>query len=186
MQRILYLHGFASCGEGNKSGALGAYFGDENLLAPDLPYAPQEAIETLSKLISFDRPSLLVGSSLGGFYATWLAEKFDIHAVLINPSCTPWETLAAHVGWQERFCDGERFEFKPVYLEQLKNFSVLPERSRYLVLLQSEDEVLDYRVAKERYKDHKVVVEYGGNHRFENIHEYLSMIESFMKSQENR
>lgn len=181
MSKILYLHGFGSCGEGNKSRALGAYFGSENLRLPDLPYAPQEAIEMLSKLLSDVRPSLLVGSSLGGFYATWLAEKFEIPAVLINPSCKPWETLAPYVGWQERFCDGEAFEFKQLYLQQLEKLFVLPHRSRYLVLLQSEDEVLDYRVAKERYKAHRVIVEYGGNHRFENIHEYLSMIESFMK-----
>lgn len=186
MPKILYLHGFGSCGEGNKSKALGAYFGNEHLLAPNLPYAPQEAIETLSNLISKERPSLLVGSSLGGYYATYLAEKFEIPAVLINPSCKPWETLANYVGWQERFCDNEVFEFKQVYLQQLKRFSTLPERSRYLVLLQSEDEVLDYRVAKEQYKMYKVIVEFGGNHRFENIHEYLSMIESFMKSEENK
>ena len=182
MSTILYLHGFGSCGEGNKSRGLGRYFGNEELLSPDLPYAPQEAIEMLSKLIAEERPSLLVGSSLGGFYATYLAEKFHIPAVLINPSCKPWETLAAYVGWQERFCDGEAFEFKQLYLEQLEKLFVLPQRSRYLVLLQSEDEVLDYRVAKAQYKKFKVMVEYGGNHRFENIHEYLSMIESFMKS----
>ena len=182
MFKILYLHGFASCGEGNKSKALVAYFGNENLLAPNLPYAPQEAIETLSTLISIENPSLLVGSSLGGYYATCLAEKFGIPAVLINPSCKPWDTLAEHVGWQERFCDGEKFEFKQVYLQQLERISIAPQRSRYLVLLQSEDEVLDYRIAKEQYKNHRVIVEYGGNHRFENIHEYLSMIESFMKS----
>lgn len=186
MSKILYLHGFGSCGEGNKSRALGAYFGSRNLLSPDLPYAPQEAIETISRLISEEKPSLLVGSSLGGFYATCLAEKFKIPAVLINPSCKPWETLAPYVGWQERFCDGEMFEFKPLYLQQLEKLFVLPQRSRYLVLLQSEDEVLDYRVAKEQYNTFKVIVEYGGNHRFENIHEYLSMIESFMKSEENK
>jgi len=182
MGKLLYLHGFASCGEGNKSRALAAYFGDAHVFAPDLPYVPQEAIEMLTKLISAQKPSLLVGASLGGYYATYLAEKFDIPAVLINPSCEPWKTLAAYTGWQERFCDGERFEFKPVYLQQLEYLSVMTERSRYLVLLQSEDEVLDYHVAKERYKDHRVVVEYGGNHRFENIGEYLSLIESFMKS----
>ncbi|MDM5272662.1 hypothetical protein PGH07_10810 [Sulfurovum sp. zt1-1] len=182
MSKILYLHGFASCGEGNKSRVLGAYFGNENLLAPNLPFAPQEAIETLSTQILGEKPSLLVGSSLGGYYATYLAEKFDIPAVLINPSCKPWETLANYVGWQERFCDAERFEFKQVYLHQLERFSSPPQSSRYLVLLQSEDEVLDYRVAKEQYKEYRVIVEYGGNHRFENIHEYLSMIESFMKS----
>lgn len=185
MFKILYLHGFGSCGEGNKSKTLGSYFGNENLLAPNLPYEPQEAIETLSKLISKEGPALLVGSSLGGYYATYLAEKYEIPAVLINPSCTPWVTLANHVGWQKRFCDGEAFEFKPDYLQQLKSLHVIPERSRYLVLLQSEDEVLDYRVAKVQYKAYKVIVEYGGNHRFENICEYLSMIESFMKSEEN-
>lgn len=182
MSKLLYLHGFGSCGAGNKSKTLGSYFGSEYLISPDLPYAPLEAIEFISDLIETEDISLIVGSSLGGFYATYLAEKFDLPAVLVNPSCRPWQTLAPYIGWQERFCDGEAFEFKEVYLRQLEKIECMPERSRYLLLLQSEDEVLDYRVAKERYKDHRVIVEYGGNHRFENIHEYLSLIESFMKS----
>ena len=141
MSKILYLHGFGSCGEGNKSKALRAYFGEEEVLSPDLAYAPQDVIRSIDKLITEEQVTLLVGSSLGGFYATYLAEKFLLPAVLINPSVTPWQTLAKHVGWQERFCDGEVFEFKEVYLEQLKRLQVNPLRGNYLVLLQSGDEV---------------------------------------------
>jgi predicted esterase YcpF (UPF0227 family) len=184
MSKILYLHGFGSCGEGNKSSALRAHFGEEKVLSPDLPYSPQDVINYIKKLITDEKITLLIGSSLGGFYATYFAEKFALPAVLINPSVTPWQTLEKHVGWQERFCDGEAFEFKAAYLTQLKKLQVNPQRGNYLVLLQSEDEVLDYHIAKSFYQKYKVVVEYGGNHRFENITSYLSMIEVFRSQNE--
>jgi predicted esterase YcpF (UPF0227 family) len=184
MSKILYLHGFGSCGEGNKSGALRAYFGEEKILSPDLPYAPQDVITYIEKLIANEKVTLLIGSSLGGFYATYFAEKFSLPAVLLNPSVTPWQTLEKHIGWQERFCDGEVFELKAVYLQQMKSMRVNPQSGYYLVLLQSGDEVLDYRMAKSFYQEHKVVVEYGGTHRFENITWYLSMIEAFRSKNE--
>jgi len=179
MSGLLYIHGFASCGRGQKSTALTDYFGQESVDAPDLPPSPTDAISLLEQMIQRNHYDLLVGSSLGGYYATWLAEKFGLKAVLINPSTLPYKTLAPYVGWQERFCDGEIFEFKTVYLEQLKLFQTLPQKGQYLVLLQSEDEVLDYHKAKTFYHDHRVIVEYGGNHRFENIEDYLSMIGNF-------
>lgn len=186
MSKILYLHGFGSCGEGNKSSALRAYFGEEEILSPDLPYAPQDAVTYIDKLMTDEKVTLLIGSSLGGFYATYFAEKFSLPAVLLNPSVMPWRTLASHVGWQERFCDGEVFEFKAVYLKQLERLQTGPQNGHYLVLLQSGDEVLDHHVAKTFYQKHKVVVEYGGNHRFENITWYLSMIEAFRSQNECR
>jgi len=120
MSGLLYIHGFASCGRGQKSTALTDYFGQESVDAPDLPPSPTDAISLLEQMIQRNHYDLLVGSSLGGYYATWLAEKFGLKAVLINLSTLPCETLAPYVGWQERFCDGEIFEFKTVYLEQLK------------------------------------------------------------------
>lgn len=180
MPKILYLHGFASCGQGNKSSLLKAYFGEEDVIAPDLPPSPIDAIDTIEKILGTLDFDILIGSSLGGFYATIIAEKYGMKAVLLNPSTRPWETLAAYTGWQKRFCDEEVFEFKPVYLEQLKMLQTAPEKGRYLVLLQSEDEVLDYTKAQSFYNKHKVIVEYGGNHRFENLDEYLSMIEKFI------
>jgi len=179
MSRLLYIHGFSSCGRGQKSTALSRYFGRENVDAPNLPPSPNDAIAFLEEMIQEGDYRLLVGSSLGGFYATFLAEKFGMKAVLINPSVTPYETLSPYVGWQERYCDGEVFEFKAVYLEQMKHFKVTPQRGLYLVLLQSRDEVLDYRKAQAFYQGHRVIVEEGGNHRFENIEDYLCMIKRF-------
>ncbi len=179
MAKILYLHGFASCGKGNKSSALQACFGADNVIALDLPPSPIDAISAIEGILGSSNFDLLIGSSLGGFYATYLAEKYKMKAVLVNPSTQPWETLAAYVGWQKRFCDEEVFEFKPIYLEQLKTLQSVPQKGDYLLLLQSEDEVLDYTKAQSLYNKHKVIVEYGGNHRFENIDDYLSMIANF-------
>ncbi|MEA2047479.1 MAG: YqiA/YcfP family alpha/beta fold hydrolase [Campylobacterota bacterium] len=179
MAKILYIHGFASCGEGNKSLTLQSYFGQEDVLTIDLPPSPKDAIEKLEALIDSFKVELLIGSSLGGFYATYLAEKYQLKSVLVNPSTQPWETLSPYVGWQKRYCDEEVFEFKARYLEDLKTLQTIPKRGKYLVLLQSEDEVLDYAKAQSFYNEHKIIVEYGGNHRFENIDDYLSMIANF-------
>ena len=173
MLKILYLHGFASCGEGNKSSVLKARFGVENVIAPD-------AISSTEKMLESSKFDILIGSSLGGYYATYLAEKYRMKAVLLNPSTQPWKTLASYVGWQKRFCDEEVFEFKSIYLEQLQVLQTAPDKGKYLLLLQSKDEVLDYTKAQSLYNTHQVIVEYGGNHRFENIDDYLSMIENFI------
>ncbi|HIQ28774.1 MAG TPA: hypothetical protein EYH42_09815 [Sulfurovum sp.] len=181
MSKILFLHGFSSCGIGNKSTALKAYFGTENVIANNLAYDPLEAISEVERIIKSQSIDLLVGSSLGGFYATYLAEKYQMKAVLLNPSTQPWLTLAPYVGWQKRFCDDEVFEFKTSDIEIFKTLEVKPEKGNYLVLLQSADELLDYTKAQSLYNMHKVIVEYGGNHRFENIDAYMSMIEKFRK-----
>lgn len=180
MSKILYLHGFASCGEGNKSTELKKYFGEKNVLSPDLSPSPFDTVKMIEGLLKSEDIKLITGSSLGGFYATYLAEKYGMKALLLNPSTRPWETLASEVGWQKRFCDDEVFEFKSIYLEQLKTLESAPEKGKYLLLLQSGDEVLDHTKAQSLYNMHKIIVEYGGNHRFENIEEYLSMIEKFI------
>jgi hypothetical protein len=139
-----------------------------------------DAIVLIEEILGSTKIDCLIGSSLGGFYATILAEKHGMKAILLNPSTQPWKTLAAYIGWQKRFCDEEVFEFKPVYLEQLKMLQTDPEKGSYLLLLQSGDEVLDYTKAQSLYNKHKIIVEYGGNHRFENLDEYLSMVAKFI------
>jgi len=183
MPKLLYIHGFASCGKGQKSTALSRYFGEENVVAPDLPAEPDKAVSLLETLISEEKFDLLAGSSLGGFYAAYFAEKYYLKALLINPSTEPFLTLADYVGEQKRFCDGTLFSFKKVYLKQLERYKSVPHFGNYLVLLQSGDEILDYRKAKTKYARERVIVEYGGNHRFENIEDYLSMIGNFVHGQ---
>jgi len=181
---VLYIHGFKSCGAGNKSKALKTVFDD--LLAPNLPFSPLHAIKELERLILEKGVDLLIGSSLGGYYATYLAQKFGIKAVLINPSTRPYHTLKPYLGVQSRFCDGVKFEWKEQYLQELLKFDTTNlKRNLFLVLLQTQDEVLDYRIALKKYKNQRRVVEYGGNHRFENIQDYLCMIKNFREKNGN-
>jgi predicted esterase YcpF (UPF0227 family) len=175
---IVYIHGFASCASSNKTKILKQYFGD--IIAINLPPSPFEAIEKLSV---FAKPeNLLIGSSLGGYYAIYLAEKYGLKAVLINPSLKPYKTLKRYVGIQYRYCDNKPFLWKKEYLKELKQLKMKPKRGKYLVLLQSKDEILNYKKALKKFKklpNAKVIVEYGGNHRFENLDDYLCMIENF-------
>ena len=177
---IIYIHGFASCGKSNKSEALKKYFKTEEFIAPDIPTTPKEAIKFLEKLISKD--TILIGSSLGGFYATYLAEKHNLKAVLINPSTNPYKNADKFIGTHERFCDKKKFKITKKDIKNLKKLRIKKPKSKYLVLLQSKDEVLDYKLALKKFKKQKVVLEYGGNHRFENISDYFSMIENFIKN----
>lgn len=184
MARILFLHGFASSGSGNKSAALKVWFGEGEVLAPDLPVAPGQSMALLESLLATEAFDLLVGSSLGGYYADCLNGRHAIPSVLINPSTRPFETLAPYVGEQRRWPAGPTFLWEACYLRELR--ALYRQRpgamERYLVLLQTGDEVLDYRLAMERYQGQQVMVEPGGNHRFENLHDYLPAIAAFRSS----
>ncbi len=184
---ILFIHGFASCGLGHKSQLLIDYFGRDQVLTPDLPFRPIEAIAALQALQERHPVDLLVGASLGGFYATWLNRERPTPSVLINPVVRPYELLADHLGTQTRWCDGQTFEFTRADAEPLKAMyrPHLRPDEHYLVLLQTGDEVLDYRQAADYYRDQQVIIEHGGNHRFENLADYLPKIAAF-RHQHNR
>jgi len=177
---ILYIHGFASCGNSNKTQLLRENF--DGVLCPDVPVDPDEAISFLQKLIIDNEVSLIIGSSLGGFYAAYLAEKFQIKTVLLNPSTQPFLTLAPYVGTNEFFCSGEPFEWTKDHITKLFSYAISKDsiKAPVLVLLQKDDEVLDYTKAAKFYENYEVVVQEGGNHRFENLDEYLGKIREFM------
>lgn len=178
---ILYIHGFASCGDSNKTRLLKTHFKD--VLSPDVPVNPDEAISFLQKLIVDNDVSLIIGSSLGGYYASFLAEKFQIKTVLLNPSTQPFMTLAPYIGTNESFCSGEKFEWTRDHIHKLMPYAISQNsiKAPVLVLLQKGDEVLDYTKAQDVYKNYEVVVQEGGNHRFENLDEYLGKIREFMR-----
>jgi predicted esterase YcpF (UPF0227 family) len=182
---ILYIHGFRSCGLSVKSRALQQYFGQDQVLTPDLPHRPLAAIQHLESLLQQQRVQLLVGSSLGGYFATWLKREHDIPAVLINPAIAPALLLEDYLGTHQD-CYGRPFEVTPQTLGELRSLHrpSLGEREAYLVLLQTGDEILDYRQAATYYADKEVVIEQGGNHRFENLSEYLPRIQAWARQYE--
>jgi predicted esterase YcpF (UPF0227 family) len=177
---ILYIHGFASCGNSNKTQLLRENF--SKVLCPDIPVDPEEAIYFLQKLVVDNDVSLIIGSSLGGFYAAYLAEKFQVKTVLLNPSTQPFLTLAPYVGTNEFFCSGETFEWTKEHITKLFNYAISKDsiKAPVLVLLQKGDELLDYTKAEALYENYEVVVQEGGNHRFENLDEYIGVIKEFL------
>lgn len=179
--RILFIHGLASCGSGSKARALAAFFGPENLIAPDLPMDPDSAISALRRILSDSEVDLLVGSSLGGYYAMVLNRERPVPTVLINPTTMPWLSLRPHIGKHANWCTGEPLELTRDHLRQLHEMARRPEpgRESYLVFLGEGDEVLDYRVAANFFSDFQVQLIPDGDHRLGSFTEHLADIAAF-------
>jgi len=189
-QKLLYLHGFNSSPQSLKAQQVIQYMSDnhclDQLLCPQIPAVPEEAKLYLEQLVEETLKSHklnFVGSSLGGFYATYLAEKYSGSAVLINPSVKPYETLRAHLGENKFFFDEGCWEFDESHIQQLETMKVeeITEPQRYLVLLQTGDETLDYREAESKYKDSQCIVEQGGDHSFVDFERFIPKIMQFSK-----
>jgi len=183
--RILYLHGFRSSPASWKIRLLGEHLAaaglGERLACPALSHVPSVAVAQAEALIgAADGPLTLVGSSLGGYYATWLAEKHDLRAVLINPAVLAPLSLSEHLGTQSNLYTGETFEFTAAHVDELRAMEVAQiTPARYLLLLETGDEVLDYRQAVARYAGCRQMVCPGGDHSFTRFPEFLPQILEF-------
>ncbi|NPA73490.1 MAG: hypothetical protein GXO12_02150 [Epsilonproteobacteria bacterium] len=176
---ILYIHGFRTTNRSYKAGLLKGHF-KEKLIIADHPVQPRKAIAYLEKVIEENDIKGIIASSLGGYYATYLSEKYGLKAVLINPSVKPYETTRKYLGINSK-TNGEEFEWKEKHLERLAEFKVQkPNPDNYFLFLQMGDDVLDYKVALDFYKGAKMVVEEGGNHRFKGLDRYFDEITSFL------
>ena len=154
-------------------------------ICPQLPASPALAMELASELIE-DRGDAakdwaVIGSSLGGFYATFLAERYGCHAALLNPAVHPELDLGAHIG--EGFAyDGETpFEFKAEYLDQLAVLKVaaITQPRRYFLLATTGDEVLDWRHMRDHYAGAKQHIIEGSDHAIDEFADYLEAVASF-------
>ena len=179
---IIYIHGFASSGEGTKAKAFREYYAPkkEGFIAPSLSYIPELAIKTLEELIlSYDEEVKLIGSSLGGYFAMYLADKYKLKAILINPSIYPYKTLVASMGEMTHYHDGSHFSWLPQHFLMLKEYEVDTLHDNVMLLLQKGDETLDYQEAVAKLPNAKTIVEEGGNHGFEGIERYFHEIDEF-------
>jgi predicted esterase YcpF (UPF0227 family) len=183
---ILYLHGFNSTPASHKAQLLKRAMEERRLghlfACPALPHRPQEAIAAAEAGIARAAPHgvTLVGSSLGGFYATWLAERHGCRAVLIQPAVSPHIGLAAYLGPQKNLHTGEPYELTREHLEGWR--ALVAERvdpERYLLLLETGDEVLDWREAARRYEGARMVVRDGGDHTLQSFPEHIPRILAF-------
>ncbi|GFD88543.1 esterase YqiA [Tenacibaculum sp. KUL152] len=191
MQHILYLHGFLSSPKSVKAQATKAYFekhhSDVMLHIPELSNFPSQVEAQLLALIE-STPALLenglklIGSSMGGYLSTFLLEKFGGKAVLINPAVKPYELLQDFIGAHQNPYSGEKFEIIESDMHVIKALeaSTLKDEACYKVLLQTEDETLDYRLAAQKYANSELMIEEGGDHSFIGYENHLPAIASFL------
>jgi len=184
---IVYLHGFNSSPASGKAKQLGEHMArlgrQADYYCPALPNSPREAIVQVEAELAQHRPEsvTLIGSSLGGFYATYLAEKHGWKAVLVNPAVHAHTLLRSALGPQTNWHTGEKWELTEAHLAQLAALDVdaitLPKR--YLLLTQTGDEVLDYRDAVAYYSGATQIIEDGGDHGFAGFERHYQTILDF-------
>ncbi len=183
---LIYIHGFGSSAFGTKAQQLRAYCAEQGIsfFAPSLSTVPQLAMRELEDLVTlFGRHETVgfVGSSLGGFYAQYLAHRFDVPAVLINPAVFAHQRLEEALGLCTQYYDGSRYEWTRGHLEMLSAFALeKPPIHRLWLLTQMGDEVLDYREAQAFLAGAKQTIELGGDHSFQGLERHFDEIIRFV------
>lgn len=173
MINLLYIHGFNSSPDSMKAKLTRNFFAlnfpEINFHSPQLISSPNAAIAQLEEIINCASEAtwLIMGSSLGGYFTTYLSEKYQLKAVLINPAVKPYELLHDIIGEQVNPYTQERYQVKKRHIIDLKLLKQKEiSKKNYLVMVQKGDEVLDYQQAVEKYQHCQLVVQEGGDHSF--------------------
>ncbi|HIF9358263.1 TPA: esterase YqiA [Photobacterium damselae] len=186
---LLYIHGFNSSPKSMKAEIMANYCcecrPDIKVVVPRLPSYPQQVAEYIDELVQTYLPNYklgLVGSSLGGYIATWLSQRYQLPAVVVNPAVKPYELLVDYLGPQQNPYTQEQYVLAPHHMDELKamdvNNIVHPE---LIWLLQQEgDEVLDYRQAVEKYTLCRQLIEKQGDHSFVQFERFPAEIIQFL------
>lgn len=185
---IVYLHGFRSSPQSEKARFLRRYLNESgytgNWYVPELPHTPEAVEEQVSRLLTRldGRRVGLIGSSLGGFFAMVMAERYSLPAVLINPAAYPYDLMEESVGLHTNLYTGEVFSVTQSHVEHLRAMEpgALSIPEQLLVLLQTGDETLDYRLAQARFQGAEQVVEEGGDHRYSSFETRLPQMLAFL------
>ena len=184
---ILYLHGFRSSPRSTKARQLGARLAARGLAeayrCPALPVSPAAAAAVIEAIVRErdDAPLAVVGSSLGGYYATWLAERVDCRVVLLNPATRPDRDLARYLGTHRVYHGEETIEVRPEHLGELQAMAVdrITRPERYLLVAATGDEVLDWREMVARYPGVRQRIVDGGDHALSNFDALVDEVVGF-------
>lgn len=193
---LFYIHGFNSSPQSAKAQVLASFLQEQShhlkqpihYHVPALPYDPQRAMALLDEAVNecLTGPQAgtvgLVGSSLGGFFGTWITEKYDVPMALINPAVRPHILLEDYLGENENVHTGEKYVFTEAHIHQFKALDIDPltKIERYYLLTQTGDETLDYRQGVEKYQGCKQDIREGGNHGFDDFVHVLPDIMRFL------
>lgn len=187
---LLYLHGFRSSPQSTKARQMAARMADEHpnvqWWCPQLPPSPAEAAALIEQGTA-GWPSgrmAVVGSSLGGFYATWLAERRGCRAAVLNPAVDPARDLAGHIGEQSAWHDpSQHFFFRPEYIDELRALEAGPlsHPELFFALIAKGDEVLDWREMTARYPGVRLRLLEGSDHALSEFDQHLEEVLAFLE-----
>lgn len=183
---LIYIHGFNSSSLSAKAQEtkrwLEAQGRGQEWICPDLPHRPAQAMQVLEDLIrALPEKPKIIGSSLGGFYATLLVAQFNMKAVVINPAVHPALILRLALGRQKSWHNGEYYEFTPTHLDELNALDTVKPLYPDNILLMQEtgDEVLAWQDAVAYYRDCHQLIFRGGDHGFTRFRAVLDLIDKF-------
>jgi len=183
---IIYLHGFNSSPQSHKAQVLARFMAERGLgercVCPALPPLAADAIAAVEALMARRAGArfCFLGSSLGGYYATYLAQKHGAQAVLVNPAIDPHIGLRVYLGEQKNLHTGAPYQLTEAHLREWRSLwvpRITP--SRYLLIVETGDEVLDYRRAVARYHGAAQLVIEGGDHSLQSFPQHLPRILAF-------
>jgi len=185
---LLYLHGFRSSPQSAKARQMAAHVAAHHpgvhLWCPQLPPSPRAAMQQVAQGIAdWPRSAMaVVGSSLGGFYASWVAQQARCPSVLLNPAVDPARDLERYIGEQTAWHDpAERFFFLPEYIGELRALDVrgLPAAGPELAIIAKGDELLDWREMSGRYPAAQQVLLEGGDHALSDFPAHIGTVARF-------
>ncbi|REL36466.1 YqiA/YcfP family alpha/beta fold hydrolase [Thalassotalea euphylliae] len=184
---VLYIHGFNSSPQSMKAELTRDYLAkhcpEVEFHCPQIMNSPNAAIAQLEEIINSktDVNWHFIGSSLGGYFSTYLAQKYQCKAVLVNPAITPYLLLSDYIGWQTNPYTQERYEVKSAHMAELKQLEQQKiTENLYQVMVQTGDEVLDYQLAVNKFSNSQLIVQQGGDHSFINFADMLPAITDFL------
>jgi len=191
MPVVIYIHGFLSSPQSFKAQATGDWLASERpevaYLSPTLTPYPEVTRAQLDNLVAAhpEQQIGLLGSSMGGFWATYLAERYNLPAVLINPACEPLKLMPGYLHQQlKNYHNDNEYYLDDSHLQELANIPAhsVGRKTNYWVLVQTGDETLDYRKAVAKYQGCRLFVEPGGDHSFQNFERHLPACMEFFEN----
>jgi uncharacterized protein len=189
LTHLLYLHGFRSSPQSAKARQVEARVAERHpevhWWCPQLPPSPRAAMDTVMRGIeTWPRDRMgVIGSSLGGFYATHVAAETGCRAVVLNPAVHAARDLARHIGEQTSWHDPQQhFYFEPRYVDELRELEhgPLPHPQRLFAVVAKGDEVLDWREMTGRYPGSRIKLLEGGDHALSDFDEHIDEVLAFL------
>ena len=189
VSHVLYLHGFRSSPQSTKARMVAQQMRerhpDVTWWCPLLPPSPRAAIELVMAVIAAWPPERtgVIGSSLGGFYATYVAQVCGCRAVVLNPAVDPARDLARYIGEQTAWHDPQqRFFFEPRFVDELRGLDSGPLRhpANFLAVIAKGDELLDWREMTARYAGSRMRLLEGSDHALTDFDEHIPEVFGFL------